>query len=187
MIETLYQACNNLVNFVNREEVVTTLFNNRFYTILAVVVLMRCKYAVYRSMWLCALCNIPGTILHELMHFLVGLFLNARPINLNILPKKDLLSGGYVLGSVSFKNITFYNAVPAGLAPLLLLPIAFYLNRYMLPFVPYSFCGYLAYILLQTIIIENAIPSRADIKIAGMYLSGIVIYGSMLIALLLML
>lgn len=63
-------------------------FDNRFYLILLVVVLMRFKYTTYRSMWMSALVNIPGTFLHELMHFLVGALFNAKPCNFTLFPKK---------------------------------------------------------------------------------------------------
>lgn len=59
-------------------------FNNRFLLILLVIVLIRIKYTTYSSMWASALVNIPGTILHEMMHYIVGLVLNARPCNFTI-------------------------------------------------------------------------------------------------------
>ena len=80
------------------------------------------------------------------------------------------------MGSVGFRNITFYNAIPAAMAPFLLLPIGFYLNRHMLPFMLPTFSNYVLYVLLQTIIIENAIPSSIDFKVAGMYFGGVVMY-----------
>lgn len=186
MFDIILRAIENFWSYINSPEVVESFFNNRFYTILAVVMLIRIKYATYNSMFVCALVNIPGTILHEFMHFIVGLFLNAQPSKFTIFPKKDPL-GGYVTGSVSLHNITFYNAIPSSLAPLALLPISFYINRYVFPYVPHTILWYMGYILLQTIIIENAIPSRADFRIAFSYISGIILYGIVLIALLLML
>ncbi|MBE6452273.1 MAG: hypothetical protein E7012_02145 [Alphaproteobacteria bacterium] len=161
-------------------------FDNRFYLILVVIILMRIKYKTYHSMWLSALVNIPGTILHEFLHFFIGMLLNARPCNFTIWPKRGD-DGNYVMGSVGFRNITFYNAIPASLAPLLLLPIGFYLNRYFLPHMPATFVNYVLYILLQTIIIENSIPSGADFRIARMYISGIIIYGFIFLSIFLML
>ena len=49
-------------------------------------------------------------------------------VTFTLFPKKDPVSG-YVMGSVGFRNITFYNAVPAALAPLILLPLSFYINE----------------------------------------------------------
>ena len=84
------------------------------------------------------------------------------------------------MGSVGFQNITYYNAVPAAMAPFLLLPIGFYINRHMLPFMEPTFSNYVLYVLLQTIIVENAIPSSVDFKVAGMYLRGVVMYGALI-------
>lgn len=181
-----YQLYYKFMALINNPEFLRHFFDNRFYLILLVVLLMRMKYATYSSMWVSALVNIPGTLLHELMHYLVGLFLNASPCNFTLLPKRSE-DGYYVMGSVGFRNVTFYNAVPSAMAPFLLLPIGFYINRYFLPVMQPTFVNYILYVLLQTIIIENAIPSRADFKVATMYFRGVVLYGVLLVALLLML
>ena len=185
-MELLQQIYFKVSAFLNSEEFLQAVLNNRFYLILLVVFLIRLKYVTYRSMWCSALVNIPGTLLHELMHFMVGAFLNARPCNFTILPQRNI-DGDYVMGSVGFRNITFYNAVPAALAPLLLLPIGFYLNRYFLPNMVPTLFNYILYVLLQTIIVENAIPSRTDFNVAGKYFSGVILYLVLFIALLLML
>ena len=171
------------IYFSTDPEVLATFFNNRFLLILLVIVLIRIKYTTYSSMWASALVNIPGTILHEMMHYIVGLVLNARPCNFTIFPRKSP-DGYYVMGSVGFRNVTFYNAVPSAMAPLFLLVIGFYLNRYYLPLMRPTMLNYVLYVLLQTIIIENAMPSGADFRVAGMYLKGILLYGFLLVALL---
>ena len=166
------------IYFSTDPEVLATFFNNRFLLILLVIVLIRIKYTAYSSMWASALVNIPGTILHEMMHYIVGLVLNARPCNFTIFPRKSP-DGYYVMGSVGFRNVTFYNAVPSAMAPLLLLVIGYYL-----PLMRPTMLNYVLYVLLQTIIIENAMPSGADFRVAGMYLKGILLYGFLLVALL---
>lgn len=174
MVDQLYFKWVLFWEKINSFGFLQSFFDNRFYLILLVVILVHLKNATYKSMFLCALINLPGTILHETMHFLVGLVLNAKPCNFTILPRKT--ERGYVMGSVGFTNITFYNAVPSSMAPLLLLPIGFYLNRYLLPSMNPTFTNYVLYVLLQTIIIENALPSSADFKVAKMHFMGIVMY-----------
>lgn len=185
-MDILFEIYYKFLSLINSPAFLRGLFDNRFYLILLVIVLLRFKYTTYSSMWLSALVNIPGTILHELMHFLVGLALNAHPCNFTIFPRRGE-DGNYVMGSVGFRNITFYNAVPASMAPLLLLPIGFYLNRYFLPAMQPTFFNYVLYVLLQTIIIENAMPSGADFRVARMYLSGVLLYGFVAVSLFLML
>ena len=182
----IMQIAEKLYAWWKSPELYYTLVDNRFFLIVLVIVFIRLSRATYRSLWLCALINIPGTLLHELVHLLIGGFMNARPCNFTIIPKREA-TGAYVMGSVGFRNICFYNAIPAALAPLLLLPLGFYINRYVLPLIPMNLTNYILYILLQTIIVQNAVPSQADCKIAMMYKSGILLYLVLLGALLLLL
>ena len=174
-----------LIDKINSFGFLQSFFDNRFYLILLVIILVHLKNATYNSMFLCALINLPGTVLHETMHFIVGLLLNAKPCNFTILPRRG--EKGYVMGSVGFTNITFYNALPSSMAPLMLLPIGFYLNRYFLPNMEPTITNYILYVLLQTIIIENAMPSAADFKIARMHFFGIVMYIGLVVGLVLIL
>jgi len=162
--------------FISNPETLQWIVNNRFFMILFVIILLKFKYATYSSLWLSALINVPGTILHETMHFLVGLFTNARPTSYDLIPKKDGF-GNYIMGSVGFRNITSYNAIPSALAPLFLLPIGYWLNIYYFENFNVNIFNYIIYIFIQTTIIENAVPSSTDFKVAFSYPLGILIYG----------
>lgn len=164
--------------FLSSREVLSAVVNNRFLLIFLVVVLLKFKYATYSSMWLSALINIPGTFLHESMHFLVGLMMNAYPTKFDLIPHKDGF-GNYVMGSVAFRNIRCYNALPAAVAPLLLLPVGYYLNRWYFNNIEVSLINYILYVLLQTVIIENAVPSTTDFEVAFSYPAGLLLYGSL--------
>ena len=163
-------------HFISDPKTLEWIVGNRFLMILIVIVLLKLKYSTYSSLWLSALINIPGTMLHETMHFIVGLSMNAHPTSYDLFPKKDQY-GNYVMGSVSFRNITSYNALPAALAPLFLLPIGYYLNIWYFENMNITFFNYIIYILLQTIVIENAVPSSTDFKVAFSYPIGLIIYG----------
>ena len=65
----------------------------------------------------------PGTVIHELMHWIIGLITFAKPLNINIMPSPPG-DGSRVLGSVEFANVGWWNALPVGLAPLLAFPLA---------------------------------------------------------------
>ncbi len=69
-------------------------------------------YAV--SLW-------PGTVAHELLHYVAGLLFGARPLSLSVIPRRKP-DGGWLLGSVSFARLRWWNSVPVGLAPLALMP-----------------------------------------------------------------
>lgn len=76
-----------------------------------------------------ALLILPGTIAHELLHFIAGLLTGARPVGLSVLPKKQN-DGTWLLGAVTFNNLRWWNSVPVGLAPLALIPLGGWLFFY---------------------------------------------------------
>lgn len=70
-----------------------------------------------------ALATLMGTMVHELLHAVVGALTGARPVSMNLFPRRSVDGRSYVMGSVTFENLTWYNAAPACLAPLLGLPL----------------------------------------------------------------
>lgn len=71
-------------------------------------------------MYLFSLAVYSGTLIHELLHLAVGALLGAKPRTLSLFPRRD--GAGYVMGSVGFANLRWYNAAFAALAPLLAVP-----------------------------------------------------------------
>jgi hypothetical protein len=65
--------------------------------------------------------TLAGTICHELAHFLAGLVTGARPTSFSVIPKRN--GRNWRLGSVTLSRLTWYNAAPSALAPLVLLLI----------------------------------------------------------------
>ena len=101
-----------------------------------------------------------GIFLHELMHFIVGTIMLARP---------SLVHVGSDRGSVAFERFTWYNAAPTAMAPLLLLPVAFYLDKLFFVFFPNDLFHQIMYLCAMSVIIENSIPSGQDFKVAFEY------------------
>jgi len=60
----------------------------------------------------------PGTFVHELLHLVVGLLLNGKPVSMSLWPRK-IGASQWVLGTVGFTNLRWYNAMFIGMAPLL--------------------------------------------------------------------
>jgi hypothetical protein len=86
-------------------------------------------------------CSIlPGTIAHELLHFLAGWVSGAKPTSLSIIPRIKT-DGGWVLGSVVFTNLRWWNSPLVGLAPLALLPCSVYLFFASMPLPLLSISG----------------------------------------------
>jgi hypothetical protein len=119
------------------------------------------------SMWRIALLSLPGTIAHELAHFVVGMLLLAKPRGFSIWPRAH--GDIWRLGSVSFGNIGLLNGAFVALAPLLLLPIAWLcVVHVLLPLWNDSQWGWwlLAGYLTATALFA-ALPSFQDIKLGA--------------------
>lgn len=81
------------------------------------------------SFGLFALLTVVGTMIHELLHLSVGILTMGHPVGFSIWPKKAD-DGGYVLGSVSFTNIRWYNGVFIGGAPLIGVVLFWWIGQY---------------------------------------------------------
>jgi hypothetical protein len=135
-------------------------------------------YALLRgvrdSMWGIAVLSLPGTMAHELAHFIVGALLLAKPHRFSVWPKA--VAGGWRLGSVSFGNIGLLNGVFVAFAPLLLLPITWLcLVHVLLPLWNAGRWGWwlLAGYLTATALFA-ALPSFQDIRLGA---RSLVLYG----------
>ena len=147
--------------------VLSTAFNSHHGRIYLGVVLgfVLLLVLLRRSVALLSVVAFPGTLLHELLHFFVGLLLLGRPLGFSVIPRR--VSHGYALGSVRFANVRWYNGCFIGLAPLLLLPLALWLLAWRL----HGLQGWppqeLAWSYLLATLIYASLPSWPDIKIAA--------------------
>jgi hypothetical protein len=107
---------------------------------------------------------LPGTLMHELCHWLVGVLTMARPGFPSIIPHRS--PTGWTLGSVSLRNARWFNGALVALAPLLLLPAAVWL--YFNVLIPIQLSEPSHWILLYLVIVStlSALPSPADLRIA---------------------
>jgi hypothetical protein len=117
------------------------------------------------SFWLLSLLALPGTFCHELCHWGIGTLLNGHPIHFTVIPQRR--EGGYVLGSVSFVNLRWYNAFFIGMAPLLMLPLAWLLFLWRLGGRPTLGWPEAAMVFLLANLLFGAAPSWQDLRIAA--------------------
>ena len=61
---------------------------------------------------------LPGTIVHEGLHWVAAFLLNGQPASFSIWPRQQE-NGNWTLGTVSIKNLTWYNGIFIGLAPIM--------------------------------------------------------------------
>ena len=86
------------------------------------IVIIRLTRMVFLPLFI--VLTLPGTLLHELLHFTVGLLLGARPVVISILPRR--VPDGWELGRVGFANLNAVNSIPVCLAPLALAPFSYW-------------------------------------------------------------
>ena len=136
-----------------------------------------------RSFWLFSLLALPGTVCHELCHWLVGSLLNGRPVHFTVVPRRE--GHGFVLGSVAFANLRWYNAFFIGLAPVLLLPVAYGLFLWRLGRNPVFGWSEAGSVFLLANLVFGAIPSWQDLRISArsplgwLLLAGALVWGWM--------
>jgi hypothetical protein len=134
-----------------------------------------------RSFWLFSLVVLPGTLSHELCHWVVGKLLDGRPVHFTVFPKR--VGGGLVLGSVAFSNLRWYNAFFIGLAPLLLLAAAYGLFLWRLSGHPVFGWTEGGVVFLLANLLFGAVPSWQDLRVAArspigwLLLAGALVYG----------
>jgi hypothetical protein len=113
------------------------------------------------GMWAYALLALPGTLAHELAHFLVALALAAKPSFPSLVPKRS--EHGWRLGSVSFRA-GLLRSVPIALAPIALLPLAL---AYGVTFMaPAAWPLAVLHAWIMAALFSACLPSRADFRIA---------------------
>ena len=146
-----------------------------------VVVFYALLWGARQTLWRVALLALPGTIAHELMHLVVGFVLHAKPHGFSVWPRRN--ANGWTLGSVSFANLGLVNGAFVALAPLLLLPIAWWSLVHVL--VPLWAGGQWGWWLLGGYLgataLFAALPSLQDIKIGGPSLLLYAVLGGLLL------
>jgi hypothetical protein len=120
------------------------------------------------SKWQLAMISLPGTVMHEALHGMVGLVLFAKPKSFSIFPNRQ--GNTWVLGSVGFTNLNIWNAAPVAFAPLLMLGIGWLLYaKWMLPtFLAANYWIWLASGYVTACAFFSCIPSTTDFKAGAM-------------------
>ena len=149
-----------------------------FISVMLVVLFGRLKHLHCRSLWSAALVNFVGVVLHELAHYGVALLLGGRPTRFSVWPKRT--ADGYLFGQVVCSRVNGFNALPIGLAPLILLPLAWMIDRQFFLHFPVTPWNYLVYLFVLVIVIENALPSSADWRLVRHYPMALVLWGCVL-------
>ncbi|RII25398.1 MAG: hypothetical protein CXR31_14495 [Geobacter sp.] len=130
---------------------------------------------------------LPATLLHELSHLVVAFVTGGRPTGFSIIPTPrfaTLADGtvrrGWVLGSVTIRNAGPLASLPTGLAPLLLIPVAWFLYHHWFAWFPADLYHTLCLHLTVYLFVAGAVPSTQDLLVAFSNLTGVAIYGTLM-------
>lgn len=106
----------------------------------------------------------PVTLAHELTHLLLGFVTYGQPCGFRVWPRRS--ANGYVLGSVSCRNVRWYNGLFIGLAPMLLLPCALALLILRLRAAPEVNATEAVWAYAVACLTYASLPSWQDIRVA---------------------
>ena len=110
------------------------------------------------------LITFPITLAHELTHLVFGYLSGGQPSGLRILPRRS--ARGYILGSVTCNNVRWYNGLFIGLAPLILLPLAFVVLIWRVHLQPQAAMSEAPWALAIAGLAAASLPSIQDMRVA---------------------
>ena len=162
-----YFSYNEVFDFIKNNQILFTVF--------ITILILKMKEISKVNIYLSGIVYFLGTFFHELAHYIIALITTFRlPGRISLFPKYEIVNGRRViaLGYVEVKNssLNIHNAFPTGMAPLLLLYLAYIVSKYFFIYYGIWFeVGIIAYILqsfLMATLIINSVPSRADLILA---------------------
>ncbi len=162
-----YFPYNEVFDFIKKNQILFTVF--------ITILILKMKEISKVNIYLSGIVYFLGTFFHELAHYIIALITTFRlPGRISLFPKYEIVNGRRViaLGYVEVKNssLNILNAFPTGMAPLLLLYLAYIVSKYFFIYYGIWFeVGIIAYILqsfLMATLIINSVPSRADLILA---------------------
>jgi len=142
---------------------VLTSTNGQLYA-LAVTVILALLLLTHRLGAVYFVTTFPVTLAHELTHLLMGFVTHGQPCGFRVWPRRS--ANGYVLGSVSCRNVRWYNGLFIGFAPVLLLPCALGLLIWRLHTATEAAAGEAGWAYAVACLTYASLPSWQDIRVA---------------------
>lgn len=154
-----------------------------FVSLVLIVLLNRVKLysLIVRNAFFVFLTHSLSVLMHELSHFIVSLVMLGKPKGLTIIPVKreyetaQSIHTHWEFGNVISTNVNFFNSFYVGLAPLLLIPIAYAVYNSFFIYMDYTSLNIILLHLIVFVVISNAIPSSVDIRLAFSHKVGVLL------------
>ena len=142
--------------------------NVLYFSIAFAAVVGKLKESAKRNIYAAWAVYLVGTFFHEVSHFLVSLITYGKPSWISLVPTKkvDQKSGAvsYTLGYVKSSNMRWWNAFFISMAPLLLIPLSFWVYKHFFDYFALGLWSLVGYIFVIVSLLFSSIPSGADFK-----------------------
>ena len=138
--------------------------DQNFWGVVLEAILFQLKDRLH-STFLFSVYSLPGTLCHELAHFITSLLLLGKPQRMTLIPI-DNGGGSITLGSVTSRNLVAFNTFPISLAPLLMVPVAYHAYSRWFFWFPRDFIHSLGLYLVLFSLLSASLPSTGDWRIA---------------------
>lgn len=154
-------------------------FSSLIFILGSVYLIVTLRSIAHKNIFTASLYNIVGTLFHELSHYIVAIIFNAKPVSFSIIPRRR--GDDWILGSVTCRNLDWYNSFPVSLAPLMLVPASYLLYSGSLSLTGVENIDFFIRTFISVILLYSAIPSAQDLKVAISEPVGVLIYGGVVI------
>ena len=138
--------------------------NSTIIFLVITILIMHLRYTASNSRLGIILFDLPGTILHELSHYIIAFIIGCRPTGFTVIPRR--VANGWMIGEVKITKGRGLHLIIVAFAPLLLIPLAFWVDYHFFYYFSYTYTNIFLYFYILINILVSAIPSTVDFKVA---------------------
>ncbi|MDD3834738.1 MAG: hypothetical protein PHS42_04610 [Sulfurimonas sp.] len=139
-----------------------------FYSIALAAIMGKLKESSKSNVLSAWVMYFMGTLFHELAHFTVSLITYGKPFWFSVIPSTgiDKATGRKIitLGHVKSANIRWWNTFFVSMAPLLLLPLSYWVYNNFFTYIEVGLWSSVFYIFTIVSLLFSAIPSSVDFE-----------------------
>ncbi|WP_415397814.1 hypothetical protein [Sulfurimonas sp. CS5] len=143
--------------------------NLLYFTIIVSAIIGKIKESSKNNIFTVWVIYFIGTLFHELTHLIVSIATYGKPSWFSILPSKQKNeigeTVGYTLGYVRNNNLRFYNTFLVAMAPLLLIPLSYWIYLHFFEYFDKNIWTMISYIFIIVSLLFSSIPSSVDFKL----------------------